>query len=527
MWKARLGDHHTGGAPPRLAYAAEMSNELYRREGSWHQTPVYQEVERMRGVCAKVALENSAIAALLPKLRDQGMMLRTELHEQVEKLAARVDTVNTMQSAVSAEVRQVCEMHAGESAKRMGTVEQDVIEQRQVFGALITKVKAEVVDCQDSLSSRLERSEGQLEAVEEMLQKARGSIVAMERRLLGSDSRMERALRASREELQQFTAAHNEEVRAEAAAAREVFEAAAVWEAAAAEREKSLRSEMVQLVDSKVNTLQASLVRLDKRYREQLQKAAVSVRCRNHDRMTMHPAHMALDNSCTRRHLACTPSALHARAVTPRASQDERAELQAQLAAEQDERGSWEERCSRLEARMEEQQAMINGVLGLGSNNLGKNELLGRYPYGPAQVGARGGGGEAEATHSSHHHDQGMQPGMQPPHHRCYDGGAHSPQQYQHQPADPIKMAMPTAPTRRPLPGTSTYTSTAQAPSTPSISHAMPAHSTPRSLLPHAPRGCSPSLLPAPQSTPSLLTPHNHSDNWLLPPRSDGEWSPR
>ena len=52
MWKARLGDHHSGGAPPRLAdkykgHAAYVSDEIYKGEG-FTQTPLYQEVVRDR-----------------------------------------------------------------------------------------------------------------------------------------------------------------------------------------------------------------------------------------------------------------------------------------------------------------------------------------------------------------------------------------------------------------------------------------------------------------------------------------------
>lgn len=132
MWRARLGEN-AGCTNLRTELRAKEQSDVCRvcnvrpaqrsfdgtRGGGgavcavctvqpvegWTQTPLFKEVERMRGVCAKVALENAAVAALIPSLRADCVQLshqleerlaadrasrETELHRSVEEACARV-----------------------------------------------------------------------------------------------------------------------------------------------------------------------------------------------------------------------------------------------------------------------------------------------------------------------------------------------------------------------------------------------------------------------------------------------------
>ena len=124
----------------------------------------------MRGVCAKVALENAAVAALFPKLRDQGVMLRDELRERVDQLEVRFE----------AESRQLQEAVEKGVAAAPCVVENVVDETRSVLADQLSVSDAAHREALNALSSRLDLEHR-----------------AMEQRMLALDQQTLPALQAS------------------------------------------------------------------------------------------------------------------------------------------------------------------------------------------------------------------------------------------------------------------------------------------------------------------------------------------
>lgn len=87
-WRARLGSQPNGlGRPPLSRREPAPPEEGELPPPGWTQTPLFQEVEKMKSVVAQIAMENAALRVLLPKMQAD---LR-EVKEEIAALAARIE----------------------------------------------------------------------------------------------------------------------------------------------------------------------------------------------------------------------------------------------------------------------------------------------------------------------------------------------------------------------------------------------------------------------------------------------------
>ena len=228
----------------------------------WTLTPLFQEVQRLKELCTRLALENAAITAMLPQLRSECNCLsvsvadlstrlsEVERHRLGELRSAHVDVV-ALVSAKHEEMQNEMEAVKMESARQRAETAKL---QDQVMNALTARLEQHERD-----------SNGAMERTFESLQTLRGQVEAARHELREEFAAEVRTLRDE--------GAHEARIRAEghdglcegiAALRSECDE-----RAEGTSRSIAVASESVsRSVDTKVAKVNSTLLRLDRLARE-------------------------------------------------------------------------------------------------------------------------------------------------------------------------------------------------------------------------------------------------------------------
>lgn len=137
MWRARLGERHGEASRPRSGRCPQygLASEFNPPESppGWTMTPLFQECERVKEMCAKLALENAALTARNQGLRGEVAALREDLAtanirvDEAEALRERdvhhiklaIERLETTQQAQHDQLRAALDAQAADFARQM------------------------------------------------------------------------------------------------------------------------------------------------------------------------------------------------------------------------------------------------------------------------------------------------------------------------------------------------------------------------------------------------------------------------